>query len=137
MMIAKKKEMNFDALVSALEQVHVHLAAQAGRAINISLTLRNWVMGAYIAEYELAGADRAVYGESLLAKLADELEKKKVSACGKRQLYNYLRFYNTYPEIVRSVTAQLEEALPFPLRSPLNAHFTRLSASGGTGLFGS
>jgi len=43
---------DFDALVSAIRQVHEHLAAQAGKAVNISLTLRNWAIGCYIREYE-------------------------------------------------------------------------------------
>lgn len=114
-MAEKEIKMDFDALVSAIRQVHEQLAVQASRAVNISLTMRNWIIGAYIAEYELNGADRAAYGEAMLAKLAGELEKKQVGACGKRQLYNYLRFYQTYPEIVRSLPAQLKEALPFGL----------------------
>ena len=35
------------------------------RAVNISLTLRNWLIGCYIAEYELNGEDRAAYGEKV------------------------------------------------------------------------
>jgi type I restriction enzyme, R subunit len=50
------------------------LRAQAGRAINVSLTLRNWLIGAYISEYELRGADRASYGENLLSELADYID---------------------------------------------------------------
>lgn len=44
----------------------------------------------------------------MLVKLAATLKEKKVSSCGKRQLYNYLHFYQTYPEIVRSLTALSE-----------------------------
>lgn len=36
--------LNFDELVSAIQQVHTHLAAKAGKAVNISLTLRNWAI---------------------------------------------------------------------------------------------
>ena len=100
---------DFNALVSTIRQVHKHLAARASRAVNISLTLRNWLIGAYIAEFELNGEDRAAYGEGLLVKLAATLKEKKVSSCGKRQLYNYLHFYQTYPEIVRLLPAQLGE----------------------------
>ena len=39
----------------SMDQVHEELAAQAGRAVNLSLTLRNWLIGTYIAEYELSG----------------------------------------------------------------------------------
>ena len=70
---------NFDfaALVDAIRQVDGNLVAQAGRAVNISLTLRNWLIGAYIAEYELCGADRASYGENLLTELAKHLTDQK------------------------------------------------------------
>ncbi|MFA4918783.1 MAG: PDDEXK nuclease domain-containing protein [Thermodesulfovibrionales bacterium] len=104
--------MTFNRLVDSIRQVHDHLSAQAGRAVNISLTLRNWMIGFYIAEFELRGADRAGYGDRLLATLAAELEKLNVSACGKRQLYQFLRFYQTYPQIVRSLTAQLQHLIP-------------------------
>ena len=103
---------DFSALVSAIMQVHEHLAAQAGRAVNISLTLRNWLIGAYIAEYELHGADRATYGDSLLTELAKRLTGFKISNCSKRQLYRYMRFYRLYPEIVGTLSPQLQEQLP-------------------------
>lgn len=99
---------SFGDLVDAIHGVHEELAAKAGRAVNICLTLRNWLMGYYISEYELNGSDRAAYGESLLKKLATDLKKKKVSTCGKRQLYQYLRFYQTYPLIMRSLPAQFK-----------------------------
>ena len=34
-------------------------------AINVSLTLRNWVIGYYMLKYEQRGSDRADYGERL------------------------------------------------------------------------
>ena len=108
----KKDKMTFDRLVSSIQQVHDYLSAQAGKAVNISLTMRNWIIGLYIAEFEMHGADRAGYGDKLLASLAAELEKLNVSACGKRQLYQYLRFYQIYPQIVRSLTAQLHDLVP-------------------------
>jgi len=109
--MTEEPKMDFNTLISAIRQVHKHLAERASRAVNISLTLRNWLIGAYIAEFKLNGEDRATYGEGLLAKLAATLKDKKVSSCGKRQLYYYLRFYQIYPEIVRSLPAQLKEVL--------------------------
>ena len=102
----------FSRLINSIQKTHIELTAQAGKAINISLTLRNWLIGCYIADYELHGADRAQYGESLLKTLAAELTRTNIVTCGKRQLYQYLRFYKAYPQIVRSVTAQLQRALP-------------------------
>lgn len=107
-----KNELTFTSLISSIRQVHDELAAQASRAVNVSLTLRNWQIGCYIAEYEMYGADRAGYGDRLLLSLSSELEKLNVSSCGKRQLYQYLRFYQTYPQIVRSLPAQLQHLAP-------------------------
>ncbi len=109
---------DFRALVSAIRQVNDNLTAQAGRAINISLTLRNWMVGAYIDEYELRGADRANYGDKLLVNLSRELKKHGISNCGRRQLYNYLTFYRLYPQIVRTVPAQSGHLLPQNINSP-------------------
>ena len=88
------------------------MAAQAGRAVNISLTMRNWLIGACVAEYELCGADRATYGESLLRQLAKHLTDYGISNCNRRQLYRYLRFYRLYPEIVGTLSPQLQALLP-------------------------
>ena len=87
-----------------MRDVHEQLRAQAGRAINVSLTLRNWLIGAYIAEYELRGTDRASYGENLLNELVDRLAALKVSNCDRRKLYRYLRFYRLYPSIVGTLS---------------------------------
>jgi len=66
--------LSFDRLVTAIGQVDAELAAQASRAINVSLTLRNWLIGFHIAEYEQQGADRALYGDKLLDRLSDAAE---------------------------------------------------------------
>jgi predicted nuclease of restriction endonuclease-like (RecB) superfamily len=111
-METNNQEWNFEKLVGVIQEVHEELAAQAGRAVNISLTIRNWLVGCYIIEYELCGADRARYGDNLLTELAKRLTELKVSNCSRRQLYRYLRFYRLYPEIVGTVSAQLKKLLP-------------------------
>ena len=108
---------DFNHLVSAIKTVDDALAVQASRAVNISLTLRNWLIGAYIAEYELHGADRASYGDKLFAELAERLSRLKVSNCNRRQLYRYLRFYRLYPAIVGTLPPQLRDKLPYALPS--------------------
>jgi predicted nuclease of restriction endonuclease-like (RecB) superfamily len=74
--------------------------------------LRNWLIGCYIAEYELSGQDRANYGERLLNALAKRLTDLQVSNCNRRQLYRYVRFYRLYPEIVGTLSPQLKKFLP-------------------------
>lgn len=107
-----KTDLTFTRLTESIHKLHNELAVQASRAVNVSLTLRNWLIGSYIAEYELHGTDRAAYGEALIENLSTTLTDLSVSACGKRQLYSYLRFYQIYPQIVRSMTAQLKKTLP-------------------------
>lgn len=99
----KDKKFNFENLVGSIQQVHAELAAQASRAVNLSLTLRNWLIGAYIAEYELNGADRADYGNRLIDELAETLQAGGMTRCDRRELYRYVTFYKTYPQIVESV----------------------------------
>lgn len=106
-MESKNKTLDFSRLVAAIRQVNEHLAAQAGKAINISLTLRNWMIGFYISEFELRGADRATYGDNLLSELAKRLSRLNISNCNRRQLYRYMRFYRLYPGIVGTLFPQL------------------------------
>jgi len=104
--------MDFTSLVEAIRETHAHFAVQAVRAVNVNLTLRNWVIGHHIAEFELQGADRAAYGDRLLGDLSEALQCLKISNTGRRQLYQYLAFYRAYPQIVPSVPAQLRGLLP-------------------------
>ena len=105
-----EQKLNFQRLVEVIQKVHIELSSNAKKAINISLTLRNWLIGCYLSEYKLSEADRAKYGEQLLAKLAKEL--RDISNCNQRQLYRYLRFYRFYPQIVGSLPPQFEKHLP-------------------------
>jgi predicted nuclease of restriction endonuclease-like (RecB) superfamily len=111
----KNNDLTFDHLLDSILQIHKQLASQAGRAVNISLTLRNWMIGLHIAEFQLHGKNRAVYGDNLLHELSKELIKHKISNTGRRQLYNYLSFYRTYPQIVRTVPAQSSHLIPASL----------------------
>jgi predicted nuclease of restriction endonuclease-like (RecB) superfamily len=113
------EDMGFDGLVAAIQQTHAALATQAYKAVNISLTLRNWFIGHHIAEYELSGADRANYGDKLLDDLSRALRGRQVSNSGRRQLYGYLRFYRSYPQIVRTASALFPGLLSSGLVLPI------------------
>lgn len=115
---------DFSALVAAIRQMHEHLAAQLGKAVNISLTLRNWAIGCYVREYEQKGTDRAKYGESLLSSLSQQLEEAGVDGCASRSLRLYRQFYLTYPEIWQTVSAKSQrDFLPDPIWQLLSANF--------------
>jgi predicted nuclease of restriction endonuclease-like (RecB) superfamily len=123
-MADKLASFDFSALVSAIRQAHEYMAAQAGRAVNISLTLRNWVIGCYIREYEQNGADRATYGENLLSLLSQRLEEADVGGCASRSLRLYRQFYLTYPKIWQTASAESQHGLlPDPIWQTLSAKF--------------
>jgi hypothetical protein len=94
-----KKSFNFGKLTTSIQEVHTRMQAQAGRAVDVSRTMRNWMIGCYIAEYQMRGADRAKYGEHLLKDLATDLKGKELKVVGERELERYKKFYMTYPQI--------------------------------------
>jgi hypothetical protein len=106
--IAKKSAVSFKRLVASIRQAHEELTAQAARAVNASLTLRNWLIGLYIAEYEQNGVDRARYGDRLLDRLSSSLLQAGVSRAETRELRRYRQFYITYPQIRESLSPELK-----------------------------
>ncbi len=87
--------MNYNNLISQIDETHKSLQQNAVRAINTHLTLRNWLIGYYIVEFEQNGKDRAKYGAKLLKELALELKTRNIKT-NERDLRNIRNFYNTY-----------------------------------------
>lgn len=110
--------LNFVGLVQVIQQTHASFAGQASKAINISLTLRNWFIGHHIAEYELNGADRASYGERLIEQLAERLGQTGLKRLDARELRRFQQFYRVYPQIREALTpvlARLPSTGPYRL----------------------
>ncbi|MEY4530038.1 MAG: hypothetical protein RLZZ156_759 [Deinococcota bacterium] len=122
-----KKAISFDFLVSSIVKADSELSLQAARAVNISLTLRNWLIGFYIAEYELYGTDRAQYGQKLLVLLAEQLQQSSLSNVARQQLYRYIRFYQVYPQLVLFGAEQIVGTVYPQLNSSSNLLLQRLS----------
>ena len=93
--------MSFDFLVNQIQQTHEKLQESAVKAINKHLTIRNWLTGFYIVEFEQKGEDRAQYGTRLLDELGKTLQTPGLSA---RNLKLYRQFYLTYPQIGKILT---------------------------------
>jgi len=49
------ESISFSQLVDSIHSIHESLAARASRAVNVSLTTRNWLIGCYIQEFEQGG----------------------------------------------------------------------------------
>ncbi|GHV12282.1 hypothetical protein AGMMS49938_04530 [Fibrobacterales bacterium] len=61
--------MKFNELVKQIQSVQSALQASTAHTINVGLTIRNWLIGYYIVEFEQKGEDKAKYGEALLQSL--------------------------------------------------------------------
>lgn len=116
--MSEASDFNLESLAKSIQHISNELGQQAAKAVNVSLTIRNWLIGHYIAEFELNGSARAAYGDKLLDRLAKRLKDLDVKTCDKRRLYQYLRFYETYPSIVRSLTAQSRHLLRSEVAEP-------------------
>lgn len=102
---------DFSALVTAIRQVHERCLIHAGKAVNITVTLRNWVIGFYIREYEQRGSDRAAYGERLLPRLAEGLRQAGLERVDARELRRFRQLYLTYSAIREALTPELRGLL--------------------------
>lgn len=98
---------NFDHLVTGITETSRYFQQQAQKQVNVALTLRNWLIGLYLFEYEQHGQDRAEYGEKLLPKLAKTLLRQGVKGVSVTNLKLFRQFYKTYPAIGQAVTDQL------------------------------
>ena len=83
-------ELNFENLSETLLNLNKVFEDGTAKAINRNITARNWLVGYYIVNYEQNGKDRAEYGEKIIRKLADRLNKKSLSY---RNLQLYKQFY--------------------------------------------
>jgi predicted nuclease of restriction endonuclease-like (RecB) superfamily len=107
--IKMRLKMNFELLVETISTTHGHFQQQAAKAVNVSLTLRNWLIGFYIVEFEQNGEDRAKYGTGLLNKLALEIKIKGLVAA---ELSRCRQFYFCYPHILGSMTQEFKNHIP-------------------------
>ena len=119
--------MNFDALVHAIADIHQRTQNAAARAVNVALTCRNWLIGAYIVEFEQRGDDRAAYGDRLLFKLAERLQKKSTPRSDERELRRFRQFYLAYPQIRDAVSPEFGESSYLPEKRDSASPESRLS----------
>jgi len=98
---------SFDGLIASIASTSHYFQQQAQKQVNVALTLRNWLIGAYLVEYEQQGEDRAQYGEKLLIKIAENLKKQGFTGLGVTNLKLFRQFYIAYPAIGQTLYDQL------------------------------
>ena len=91
--------MDFKTLLEQMNEANSVMQSRAVLMVNQSHTLRNWLYGFYIIEYEQNGNDYAEYGSRLLYRLADELKKKGIKGISYTNLTLFRKFYLYYPQM--------------------------------------
>jgi predicted nuclease of restriction endonuclease-like (RecB) superfamily len=99
--------MKFDKLILNIEKINSDLQLKALQSVNQALTIRNWMIGHHIYEYEQGGQDRAKYGKVIINELAKELSSKGLRGMSSTNLKMYRQFYTAYPQIGQTVSDQL------------------------------
>ncbi|MGE9269808.1 MAG: DUF1016 N-terminal domain-containing protein, partial [Verrucomicrobiales bacterium] len=106
--------MKFEALIDTLRSLDNSLKQQVKSTANIGLTLRNWLVGTYIVEFEQRGEERAVYGERLMPTLAKRLI---IPGLNLSNLKYSKALALAYPQNGQTLSGFLEKAFP-PARVP-------------------
>ncbi|MBW8050081.1 MAG: DUF1016 domain-containing protein [Cytophagales bacterium] len=70
--------MKLEQLIESIELTQNSLQQKALSAVNQLATIRNWLIGYYIVEFEQKGEERAKYGDKLLKTLSKELKNQQV-----------------------------------------------------------
>ena len=99
---------SFNRLAAVIEQTHLHFLQQVQKQVNVALTLRNWLIGQYIVEYEQNGSDRAEYGRAMIARLSEKLRQRNLKGFSEIALRLNRSFYLTYPTIQQTVSVNLQ-----------------------------
>ena len=99
---ADETAFSFEHLSELVLQLHDSAYSATVKAINRFATIRNYVIGFYIVEYEQHGNDRAKYGDRLLKRLVERVNKRGIN---ETLLTNSRKFYLTYPQIKDYLTA--------------------------------
>ena len=98
--ILSQSELYNDAC-SIIEQAQV----SAYRSVDEIIIKRNWLLGLRI-HHEVLKDQRAEYGEQVIKNLSKSLTAKYGSGFTKTNLYNYIGFYQNWPEFFHAVSGK-------------------------------
>jgi predicted nuclease of restriction endonuclease-like (RecB) superfamily len=102
---------DFTSLIKNIYQTHDYLNVHAVKSVNTCLTLRNFLFGYFIVEYEQKGNDRAKYGDKLLENISKELSNRGIKNISSAELSRFRQFYSVYPQILGTLS---QETLNIP-----------------------
>ena len=82
-----------------------HDPGSAAAAVNQALLVRNWLIWAWIVEFEQFGGERATYGSGLLKRLATDLKASGLRGVSPDLLERMRGFYRIYPQLWPAISA--------------------------------
>ena len=97
-----------DDLLADAQQIINTARQYAFRAVNIAMLQRNWYLGKRISIEILKGENRAEYGTEVIKQLSKKLTEIYGKGFTKSYLYNFIRFYKTFPKIFQSPIGKSE-----------------------------
>jgi hypothetical protein len=89
-----------------MESVNSYFSDYANRQVNYAYTLRNWLIGMHLFEFEQKGQHSAEYGDNLYLNSAKSLREKKVKGLSLTMLNTCRQFYLIYSQIIQTAAEQ-------------------------------
>lgn len=86
-------------ILQQIQQIILTAKDRAVRSVDFERVMMYWQIGQVIFEEEQKGMERAEYGKYLIQSISDELQPQFGSGFSKRQLYRYVQFYRTFPNV--------------------------------------
>jgi len=84
----------------------------AVRSVNALMTASYWEIGRRIVEFEQGGAERATYGEALIARLADDLTQRFGRGFSRQNIQQMRAFYLAWPVETICQTVSGKSSMP-------------------------
>lgn len=97
-------ERNSDDIERDARMIIETCQTEAYRSVNAQLLRRNWLLGKRLSD-ELLGTDDS-YGKGMMKNLSSKLKREYGDSFSVRNLYSYVQFYKTFPNILNSLSSQ-------------------------------
>jgi hypothetical protein len=92
----------YDSILGDISDVIDEARRSATRSVNSIMTAAYWLIGRQVVESEQEGAERAAYGQELMAKLSQDLTSRYGRGFRKSNLFLMRAFYLEYAKIFQT-----------------------------------
>ncbi len=125
----QKHSRSYTGLVGGIGKLMEAAEQASARTVNAFMTGTYWEVGRRIVEFEQGGANRAQYGDELLARLSEDLTARIGRGFSRRNLQTMRLFYRGFPEeriwqtlSAKSATREIRQTMSAKLTAPQIRH---------------